>query len=486
MRKLTDDLKKLFIRNKGLRIKLEGSGISGTEITGRFSYAITKWIVEEFDNDVSLNSSQAASESVKLFFRQLLPAVEYESISDNELGLSQRIRKLKGNSSITPLKWLMQQLEASNLPEQTKEFLFNELNIFITWKIKNENYSRSRLRFPFEKISFSSQSNKSPDLNELLRKKLPPASELSKKEKLKLISIARATLVFLYRETDPFTYADPNEITLFELEDGISITLFGMDKDHRFSIESYIGYLVLKNGIPVAYGGGWIFGERCQFGINIPEPFRNSESGYIFSQLLRTYQQHYEVKRFVVKPYQFGKNNKEALRSGAFWFYYKFGFRPEEKNLLILAEKEANKKKRNKNYRSSTATLKRFTEANLYLNLTANPVPFFDASVISSAITNFINEKFNGNREAAIKESSKKLKELLQIKDFRSWDSCEKKVWKQWSLLANAALSIEAWDNGSKNQFIELIRSKAGKGEIDFIKKLQQHQRLWKDLNKKF
>ena len=33
-------------------------------------------------------------------------------------------------------------------------------------------------------------------------------------------------------------------------------------------------------------------------------------------------------QKFVVKPYQFGKGNPEGLKSGAFWFYYRLGFRP--------------------------------------------------------------------------------------------------------------------------------------------------------------
>ena len=32
--------------------------------------------------------------------------------------------------------------------------------------------------------------------------------------------------------------------------------------------------------------------------------------------------------RFVVEPSQFGGTNKEGLLSGAFWFYYRLGFRP--------------------------------------------------------------------------------------------------------------------------------------------------------------
>lgn len=105
-------------------------------------------------------------------------------------------------------------------------------------------------------------------------------------------------------------------------------------------MESYIGYLVLKNNIPVSYGGGWIFGERCQFGINILQSFRGGESGLIICEILRVYHQHFGVTRFVVKPYQFGLHNPEAIKTGAFWFYYKLGFRPENEQLKEQALQE--------------------------------------------------------------------------------------------------------------------------------------------------
>jgi hypothetical protein len=456
--------------------------ISGTELTGSFSYAIVKWLVDEFGDNVELDSSEAEPETVKLFFRQLLPAVEYQNISDRELNLLQRIKLLKRDNKISSLQWLVNLLDESNLPDQTKEFLFNELHIYIKWRLEHKLFSSSFIHYPTKKIVFHKQLNKFADANKILKIKLSLPYKLSTKQKRELISIARATLVFLYRETDPFSYADLHEVSLFELEDGISIALYSMDKEHRFSIESYIGYLALKNGMPVAYGGGWIFGERCQFGINVLEPFRNGESGVIFSQLLRVYHQHFGVKRFVVKPYQFGKDNKEALQSGAFWFYYKYGFRPEDRQLKSLAEQEWKKKKANKEYRSSADILKRFTASDLFLNLSSNPVPLFDASVVSSVITEFINEKYKGDRETALKECSKETLEILFLKDLSGWNHYEKKAWQQWSLLTQAALSVYRWDAESKKQLQNIIKAKAGNHEMDFIKRLQQHQQFWKDL----
>lgn len=63
----------------------------------------------------------------------------------------------------------------------------------------------------------------------------------------------------------------------------------------------------------------------------------------MFAEVLRLYQRLYKVQRFVVKPYQFGKGNKEGLQSAAFWFYYKLGFRPQDERIAALAEAEYKK-----------------------------------------------------------------------------------------------------------------------------------------------
>jgi hypothetical protein len=486
MSKLIESIKERMALEKRLDNKLHGTGIAGSEITGHFSYEITRWLVNEFGKSVILHSWDAKPETVKLFFRQLLPRVEYESIFSGEFSPLRRIKKLKGKSSQTGLQWLMMLFEQSPLPDSVKDFLFNELKIFVTWKLDRKEFTRSYLSIPCNKIFYHKKLERNFQIKNILSKKFPAPARLTTKEKEHLVNVAKATLVFLYRETDPFTFASPEDLKFFDLEKGYSVALYSLKKEHRLSIESYIGYLVFKNGIPVSYGGGWIFGERCQFGINILEPFRSAESAYIMSQLIRVYHQYFEVTRFVVKPYQFGLKNKEGLESGAFWFYYKYGFRPEEEKLQKLADEEWEKKKADNNYRTPIHTLKKFTAANLQLLLGKKPVPFFDASVLSNAITNFINKTYNGDRKKAITDCFIKTKQALGINNLSAWSVAEKKVLEEWSLLAGANLNLAGWSIHEKKQFVTLIKSKANDNELDFIKRLQNNGRFWKDLNSKF
>ena len=113
-------------------------------------------MVSEFDNGVELHSSEAEPETIKQFFRQLMPGVEYDAISKKDLGLLQRIKKLKANSEISSLKWLINLMEGSQLPFQTKEFLFYELRPFITWKPGQKQLNQCFFHLSGKRIFFIS------------------------------------------------------------------------------------------------------------------------------------------------------------------------------------------------------------------------------------------------------------------------------------------------------------------------------------------
>jgi hypothetical protein len=153
--------------------------------------------------------------------------------------------------------------------------------------------------------------------------------------------------------------------------------------------------------LPAAYGGGWVFGKRSLFGINIFEPYRGGESGYMMCQLLRVYRQAFGVDYFEVEPYQYGLGNPEGISSGAYWFYFRFGFQSLEKELNQLSLQEFEKIKTQKGYRSSEETLLRFTESNIALNM-GKGIPLTVAE-IREKVTEMIFDKYASNRVEAEK-----------------------------------------------------------------------------------
>lgn len=466
-----------------LQDKLIGTGLLHTPIECNFTYQKIQHIVKCFPNQVSIHSVSSNSETQKAVLKQILPNVEYSKIHAGEKEFKVRIKEFNQSKQQTDLEWLLQTIEQASSDTKTQAFLYNQLGVFIQWKVSSEKDSVSFLRGThFPTYFHNTPLDKKISLQDIIKQKLPAPAKLSLKEKQQLIHSAKMTLFYLYRETEPFTNANEDDTTVFHLDKGISIALFGSINSKRYSLESYIGYLVLKNNIPVSYGGGWIFGERSQFGINILESFRGGESSLIICELLRVYHQHFKATRFVVKPYQFGLHNPEAIQTGAFWFYYKLGFRPEDADLKAIAKKEEEEKLKNPKYKSEASTLRKYTKSNIALTLSEKTYPDFDAEVLSQRITNYINSNFDSNREKAINQCFKQLKEVLNI-NTKSWEVEDIDYAKQLSVLFCSYPNSKKWMMDNKKNITLLIQLKSAKTELQWVKHLRSFKAFWKQIS---
>jgi hypothetical protein len=466
-------------KKQSLTTSLSGTGFLYTAIECNFSYAKVNYLITRFPRQVSIHSASSSIETQKSVLKLVLPNVEYSKIHLGEKDFKTRIKAFNATPKLTDLEWLMQIIQQSSLDKKTQAFVYQQLGIFIQWKISDRKDSVSFIRGATLPTYFqTSPLDKKNNLQEIIQRALPLPVKLNLKERQQLMHAAKMTLTYLYRETEPFTNANEDDVTLFDLGKGISIALFGSIIDKRYSLESYIGYLVLKNNIPASYGGGWIFGERSQFGINILEAFRGGESGLIICELLRVYHQYFGVTRFVVKPYQFGLHNTEALKTGAFWFYYKLGFRPEDSALKELAYKEEQAKQHNPSFKSDLSTLKKYTKSNLALTLSSISYPDYDSELLSQKITTFINSHFDGNRTRAMNQCFKLLKEGLAI-SIKDWKAEDIDYAKEVSLLFCLNSDAKNWIKKHQKNIKLFIQLKSANTELPWIKHLQRFDAFW-------
>ncbi|MBS1773194.1 MAG: hypothetical protein JST82_10050 [Bacteroidetes bacterium] len=459
------------------KARLSGSGLPYTTTICSYSFELTKWLSESFGKDVDIDSSGADKFAIRETMRLFFPEPEYWQTTQDELSIERRIRLLKGkNNNSNNLVWLLKQLSGVENANLMQEYLFANLKLFVKWQIQKEN-SRSYLRALDAPVYYHDDLIKKSDAEAIIEKTLPKPRFLSREEQLQLCNAAKASLALLYRETDPVTYANPKEVVYFELERGISIALYGMKTGKRFSMESYVGYMAFKNGLPVAYGGGWMLGGRCKIGVNIYEPYRGGESAYVFSQIIRAYRQYFGMERFVVKPYQYGKGNPEGIKSGAYWFYYKLGFRSVEKEIATIAKNEWDKITSQKGYRTSEKKLKQLTGCNIELSLNDNSKPGYDASNISMAVTNMINERYAGDRQIATSQCVSNIKRVLSLNT--RMNEIQIMHCKQMSLWFSLISDLDNWSTSDKNKLKDLIFLKAGDNERNYILKLKAHKKLW-------
>jgi hypothetical protein len=401
----------LVAKRSSLKEKLLAGGIAHTITQSQFSFTLIKWLLQNFPNEVHLHSFNSDGVHPREIFSHILNEQEFELASDEDSKSLKWISKAAGTKNRSKiLKWMITALEDLATDELIKEQLFDSMGVFVEVDPRNKIFSRSFGKLAVTRTFYHTEPLlKKFDERELIRRKLPNEKILNQKQKEEIRNASRISLALLHRETDPITYNNENNLKYFELERGLSIALFSIDKVKRLPLESYIGFMMFKNGYPMSYGGAWLFEKRALIGINIFEPFRGGESAYVFAQLLRCYHRGFGAEYFEVEPYQFGKNNPEGIKSGAFWFYHRFGFRPTKKELFDLSEVEFRKIQQEKGYRSDHSTLKKFTGSNLGANFGNSATPI-NPSKISEFISGRINKDFSSDRNKAKKAAVQKLK----------------------------------------------------------------------------
>jgi hypothetical protein len=305
---------------------------------------------------------------------------------------------------------------------------------------------------------------------------------LAQHEAQSLINTARWTLACRGRETDPVTHANPREVYLYELDRGINIALFGMTPDRRLPIESFFGYVLAKNGIPTAYGGGWIFLNRCEIGINIFPEMRGGESTLIFAQILRLYRHVFDVHRFTVDPFQFGADNDEGIQTGAFWFYRRFGFEPIDLKLKALANDEWRRIEMDRNYRSPMRVLRRLARCRIALDLvdqTKARCAAPDLTALGARMTQILGSVRYGDHRVAERNAFNRVLRSAEISraSLRQQHSDPQiRIAEQISPLTLAATELRTWPLQARRDLVKLLVSKGSERELSYVKYSQKHQ----------
>lgn len=388
-----------FLRQTRWRQKarLENSGLPYTRTLSTFSHDLLGWMTRSRHFRLQLDAFWNPTVSLGAALQFTLPALERE-VAAAGLG-DRKLLEALVPARADRLRFLLAEFDRLNDQPSLKDYLFEGLHLYLRVTPLDRSFSKAFNRLQPREVFHHRDLLRNFDQRELLDRRLPKPAVLSGPQAEGIVTVARHALLLLQRETDPTTYVDVASLRFYELERGISIALYGMTAARQLPLESYVGYTLFKNGYPAAYGGSWVFGRRALFGINVFEWFRGGESGYVMCQLLRVYRQVFRVEYFEVEPYQYGQGNPEGIRSGAFWFYYRHGFRPLEPDLAALAAAEHDRIMAQKAYRCPPEVLRRLARGNVALRL-GNDVPPRLADV-RERVTALIQARYRGNRLAA-------------------------------------------------------------------------------------
>src|SRR6478736_3604327 len=457
-----------------LKDRLFNSGVTNTNLCAAFGFEIVKWLRKNHPNDIWLSSFEADSGQIQSILSVVMPNVESEILQDGNSDWKSWLKgTLKKGEDI--LDRLIAIFDETDIRPEVKDELWNAIGINVEINFPTHLSLPQSLVTPYY---HSSLIRKIRTRTSNLKFKKISLTELEARQ---IIECGRMILVRHLREIDPISFTAPPLVSYYLLPRGLTIALMGMVPERRHPIDSYMGYVVFKNGLPIAYAGSWILFDSGRIGLNVFPSYRGGESQYIFEQVLKVHMEVYRLRRFSVDPYQLGKDNDDGIRSGAFWVYYHAGFRPMRKDQRQLADAEAFQIKSDKNYRSPRSVLTKLADSRMELLLESRPASF-DATDLSLAYARILQKRFYGNRKLAVNRSFYELARLLQIKNYS--DDKIQFILKNWCVLLGNKLEELRLNTTLRKTLKKLFELKARGPEEEYITELQHAKDLKKLLEK--
>ncbi len=472
------EAKRLAQRGERDRWALEDSGMAWSETSPTLSFSIARWLVDRYPGQAEVDSFADGGQPIRAVLQLCLPALE-EGILSRERPPGELLDLLAGDFPGSRLEWLLDQLARAPCSEEIREHLFESLRAFIRVRLMDgplaRTFARGLDRNPFY---HRGELRRAVHSRAVIAQPLPPARKLSAGDRRHVIDTARALLAGLARETETTRWSLPGDVEYFDLDRGVSIALFPMPPERRLPIDTHVGFMVFKDTIPIAYGGGWPFLGLCRIGIHIFEPYRGGESAHAMCQVLRVYHHRFAALRFLAETSQFGEGEPEGLTSGAFWFYHRLGFRPVDLRLWKLVEAELEYRRADERHRTPVGVLRRLARSDLELVLPGgeSPAARCDPAELSLAVTRWIGVRFGGDRSAAELEALASVSSALGVAGMEGWPEPERRSFRSLCLLLAMVPGLDGWTAANRRKAIAIMRAKGSPKEDRYFELMRSHQ----------
>jgi hypothetical protein len=468
------------------RARLHDSGIADTDLDYPFGLPMTSWLATRFPSDVTIawpkfDGGERLEEALSL----LVTPTEGEAFTEGGLGWRRWLR-LAGGERRSDLEVLLRLFRAATMSEDAREWLFESLELPIVWRLRGAAPSRTLLRLRDAPTAWHRTELRRGgiELSREIRRPLRPPRPANRALAAAVIEAARASMATRARELHAFANPNADDVLVADPGDGLRIALVGLRPDDRLPLDAYYAYLAFKNGMPISYGGGWGCFGTLEFALNIFESFRQGESAHLIGHILRVYDQVFRMRRVVVDRSQIDESNREALESGAFYFYAKLGFRPIDPEVRGLAEAERSRIARDPGYRSSMAMLKRLGQSNLALTLDSDaPTTTVTGSRLAALVTDHITRAFDGDRRAATADATTRVARALGVRDWRRWPGPERRAFERLSMVIALIPDLARWPADERQRLRQVMRAKGGVSEAVYVARLDAHRRVRESLH---
>ena len=472
----------------GARRRLHDSGIASTTLDYPFGLPMARWLASRFPADADVawrrfHDEDRLDETLSL----LATTAEGDAFSEGGMGWREWLRVAKGGRRLTDLQLLLEVFGRTGLPTEARDWLFESLGLPIQWRPRGPGASRTLARGAPPRVFFheAGLDRSAGDLVDALSRPLPALARAPRELAESLIDSARVAMATRQRELHAFSYPNPDDVLVVRGGRGLVLAFIGIAPDFRLPLEAYYGFLALKNGVPVSYGGGWELFGTLDFAVNIFASFRQGESAYLATQLLRAYRRIFGMRTVVVDRYQLGHESTEALRSGSFYFYHRLGFRPRNPDVLRVLETERTKIAADASYRSPVRVLEQLAGDEVFLSLPGGlpaPEKRLRATDVAALVARFVAREYGGDRVAAVRETAARVGLVLGVPRRASWPLSERRAFEGMSLVAALIEDLARWPVAARRALVAVMRAKGASSEMRYAHQLDGHRRLRRSL----
>ena len=475
---------------KRFAVDLQDSGIAGTETYYLFFAEMASWLVKRFPERVTVAWDDfEEDERLERFLQLLLTFAEGSALEEWSFPVRTWCGELKGPDE-TDAAFLVRRFDALPVDPFLREWIYQEMQLPLCLAPGPETPARGRAKLASAPVHFQAGplDRARPQIERAVREEPAEVRELSLSEGERVIDLAREAMLTRSRDLDVFSYGDPRDVRLIDWGDGLAFAAIGATPERRLLLEAVYGFLTLKNGVPIGYVlNSALFGS-AEIAYNVFETFRGSEAGLVYGRVLATVRHLFGVDSFTIYPYQLGgQGNEEGLKSGAWWFYEKLGFRPKDADVLARRKRELARLKARPKARTPISTLRALAEANVYWYLERerdDVIGVLPLSDVGFAVARRMASRFGADRERGERDCMAEVASLLGLHSLDGWSRGELVWWQRWAPLVLCLPGIASWSAADKLALIEVIRAKGGARESDFVRRFDAHGELRKALRK--
>jgi hypothetical protein len=461
---------------KRFAARLADSGIAGTETRFRFFAETAFWLARRYPQQLLVDWAELSEKQKELLLGRLPLIAHYAAtlaLDEAPLTLRQWVQRMKAPGEGDGA-FLARSFGAIDAGPFLKQAFFEEIDLPLRLRSAPGTPSRTHAkhRLPVHWQRGSLRSGR-PDLREALRQH-PRVRAVSQREGRELIQLAREAMVTRARDLDVFAYGDPRDVRLLDCGEGLVFAMIGFLPERRLLLEAVYGFLTLKNGVPIGYVLNSAFCGSAEVAYNVFETYRGSEAGHVYGWVLACLHQLFGVDAFTIYPYQLGQDNDEAIESGAWWFYQKFGFRPRDPGALALMQRELERVQSRPTHRSSRTTLAKLAAHNMFYFVgppRGDVMGEIPLGRIGLAVSGFLAK--NGGLDCA-REAARR----FGLKSLAGWSRSERVAWARWAPLLLLAEGVESWLPAERRAAVAVVRAKGGRRESDYVSLFDRHRKL--------